>query len=61
VRNLTIVYVMVGEYEAAIDQIEYLLSIPTGLNSPSIPMLRVDPTWGPLRSHPRFQKILEQQ
>ncbi|MCI0447750.1 hypothetical protein L0152_31625, partial [bacterium] len=59
VRNLTIVYVMVGEYEAAIDQIEYLLSIPTGLKSPSIPMLRINPTWDPLRSLARFQKILE--
>ena len=29
VQNLAIVYVMVGEYESALDQIEYLLSIPT--------------------------------
>jgi len=56
VVDLAIVYVMVGEYEAALDKIEYLLSIPAGL---SVPMLRIDPRWDPLRSHPRFQKILE--
>jgi eukaryotic-like serine/threonine-protein kinase len=54
------VYVMVGEYESALDQIEYLLSVPT---YPSfvvtVPLLRIDPTWDPLRSHPRFQKILQ--
>ncbi|MCI0614235.1 hypothetical protein L0244_14710 [bacterium] len=59
VRNLAIVYVMVGEYEAAMDKIEYLLSIPTGRAVFSVPMLRIDPTWDPLRSHPRFRKILE--
>ncbi len=61
VRNQAIVYVMVGEYEAAMDKIEYLFSIPTSrLDAPSGPMLRIDPTWDPLRSHPRFQKILEE-
>ena len=60
VRDLAVVYVMVGEYESALDQIEYLLSIPAlGRNAPSVPMLRIDPRWDPLRSHPRFQKILE--
>ncbi len=56
VRDLAAIYVMVGEYEPALDKIEYLLSIPSWL---SVPMLRIDPTWDPLRSHPRFQKILE--
>jgi serine/threonine protein kinase/Flp pilus assembly protein TadD len=60
VRNLAIVYVMVGEYEAALDKIEYLLSLPfAGVSGLSVPMLRIDPTWDPLRSHPRFQKILD--
>ncbi|MCI0606301.1 hypothetical protein L0156_25220 [bacterium] len=41
------------------DKIEYLLSIPTyGLIGPSVPMLRIDPTWDPLRNHPRFQELL---
>jgi hypothetical protein len=47
---------MLGEYDAALDQIEYLVSIPSWL---SVPLLRLDPRWDPLRSHPRFQKLLE--
>jgi serine/threonine protein kinase/tetratricopeptide (TPR) repeat protein len=54
--NLAVIYVMVGEQNAALDQIEYLLSIPSNL---SVPLLRIDPQWDPLRNHPRFQKLLE--
>jgi hypothetical protein len=48
--------VMVGEYDLAIEQFEYLLSIPGEL---SIPLLRLDPAWNPLRDHPRFKKLVE--
>jgi len=54
--DLARIYVMVGEFDLAIDQIESLLSIPGGL---SIPLLRLDPDWAPLREHPRFKKLLE--
>jgi hypothetical protein len=47
----------VGEPEAAIDQIEYLLSIPSSL---TVGWLRVHPYWDPLRDHPRFQALLEE-
>jgi hypothetical protein len=47
--------VMVGEFDLAIDQIEFLLSIPGPL---SIPLLRLDPAWAPLREHPRFKELL---
>jgi len=53
--NLARIYVMVGEYDAAIDQLEYLVSIPSWI---SVPSLRVDPTWAPLRNHPRFKKLV---
>jgi serine/threonine protein kinase/tetratricopeptide (TPR) repeat protein len=56
VYHLAEIYVMVGEYEKAIDKIEYLLSIPSRI---SVPILRLDPTWDPLREHPRFKQILE--
>jgi serine/threonine protein kinase/tetratricopeptide (TPR) repeat protein len=54
VQNLAQIYVMVGDYDSAIDQLEYLLSIPSYT---SIPYLRIDPTWSPIRNHPRFQKL----
>jgi serine/threonine-protein kinase len=56
--NLARIYVMVGEYDLAIDQLEFILSIPSKL---SIPLLRIDPTWDPLRNNSRFQKLLEGQ
>jgi len=55
-KDLAQIYVMVGEFDLAIDQIEFLLSIPGEL---SIPLLRLDPVWAPLREHPRFKKLLE--
>ncbi len=55
-ENLAQIYVMVGEFDLAINQIEFLLSIPGGL---SIPLLRLEPVWAPLREHPRFKKLLK--
>jgi TolB-like protein len=56
VRDLAVIYTKIGEFDAAIDQIEYLLSVPSDM---SVPRLRLDPTWDPLRGHPRFQKLVE--
>jgi Flp pilus assembly protein TadD len=56
VEALAKIYVMVGEFDAAVDQLEFLLYRPGEL---SIPLLRLDPAWNPLRNHPRFQKLLE--
>ncbi len=47
--------VMVGDYDAALGRLEYLLSIPGDL-TPA--WLRVDPTWDPLRGHPGFEKLV---
>ena len=55
-KNLARIYALVGEPEAAIDQIEYLLAIPSPLTGG---WLRVHPYWDPLRDHPRFQALLE--
>jgi serine/threonine protein kinase/tetratricopeptide (TPR) repeat protein len=57
-EDLARIYVLVGEYEMAIDELEYLLSIPA--SAIRVPLLRIDPMWDPLRDHPRFQKLLEQ-
>jgi TolB-like protein/Tfp pilus assembly protein PilF len=50
------VYVMVGDYDQALDLIEYLLSHPSEL---SVPLLKIEPKWDPLRDHPRFQALIE--
>jgi tetratricopeptide (TPR) repeat protein len=56
ILSLAEVYVKVGEYDLAIDRLDYLLSI----NSPISPtLLRIDPIWDPLHDHPRFQALLE--
>jgi serine/threonine-protein kinase len=47
---------MVGESDAAIDQIEAVLAAPGEL---SVPLLRIDPIYDPLRDHPRFQALLD--
>jgi serine/threonine protein kinase/tetratricopeptide (TPR) repeat protein len=57
VEDLAKIYVMVGEFDAAIDQLEFLLSHP---GPTSIPLLRLDPAWGPLRDQPRFKRLLEE-
>jgi len=46
----------IGETDAAIEHIRHLLSIPC-LLSPAL--LRIDPTWAPLRNDPRFRKLAE--
>lgn len=54
-ERLARVYVLVREYDAAIDELEYLLSIPS---LTSVPGLRLDPAWDPLRKYPRFQALV---
>lgn len=56
VQNLALVYVMTGEYDLALDQIEYLLSIPSFF---SVSLLRLDPRWDPVRNHPRCAQLVE--
>ena len=55
VEAMARIYAMVGERDAAVEQLEYLMSIPLDLAAPG---LRLDPTWDCLRDHPRFQKLI---
>jgi serine/threonine protein kinase/tetratricopeptide (TPR) repeat protein len=55
VEDLARIYVMVGDLDAGIDQLEFLLTVPGNI---SISLLRFDPVWDPLRDHPRFKRLL---
>jgi predicted Zn-dependent protease len=52
--QLVRIYILVGEPEKALDQLEPLLKIPYHL-TPG--WLEVDPTFDPLRKNPRFQRL----
>ena len=55
-HELVRIYMLVGEPEKALDQLEPLLRIPYYL-SPG--MLRIDPNFDPVRKNPRFMKLVE--
>jgi TolB-like protein/Tfp pilus assembly protein PilF len=48
----------VGEIDRAVARLERLLTIPYGPGPVTQALLRLDPSWNPLRSHPRFQKLI---
>ena len=55
-HQLARIYTVVGQPDKAVDQLEALLKTPYFL-SPA--WLRIDPNFDPLRSNPRFQKLVE--
>ena len=56
IEDLAKIYVMVGEYDAALEQIKMLLTIPSRL---SVKLLLLDPAWKPLWNLPEFKKIIK--
>ena len=55
VAELARVYAMTERAEEAIDQLEYLLSVPSDA---SVWTLRLDPSWDSLRGNPRFEALV---
>ena len=58
VWNLARIYLLIGHHDAAIEQLEFLLSVPSRMTAAK---LRLSPFWDPLRDHPRFQALLERE
>ncbi len=57
-HQLARIYILVGEPEKALDQLETLLEVPYIL-SPG--WLRIDPAFDPLRGNPRFERLVERK
>jgi len=59
-ENLAFVEVLVGDKNRAIPRLQHLLETPYG-NFLTPALLRLDPSWDPLRSDPAFQKLCEEK
>jgi tetratricopeptide (TPR) repeat protein len=55
VIDLSIIYTLIGEYDLAINQIEHLLSVPSWY---SITWLDKEIRYEPLKSYPRYNKLI---
>jgi len=50
------IYTWTGEFDEAFRLLDHLLGIPNNL---TVPMLKLDPAWDPLRKDPRFQALID--
>ena len=54
--RLAEIYAWVGEYDEAFRLLDHLLDTPNGM---TVPLLKLDPVWDPLRKGPRFQALID--
>jgi TolB-like protein/Flp pilus assembly protein TadD len=54
--SLAEIYALTGEFDEAVRLIDHLLQVPNGL---TVPSLKLDPVWDPLRKDPRFQALID--
>lgn len=50
------IYAWTGESDEAFRLLDHLLTVPSNI---TIPMLKLDPAWDPLRQDPRFQALID--
>jgi TolB-like protein/Flp pilus assembly protein TadD len=50
------IYAWVGEHDEAFRLLDHSLIVPNGL---TVPLLKLDPAWDPLRKDPRFQALID--
>ena len=50
------IYAWTGEHDEAFRLLDHLLVVPSGL---TVPWVKLDPTWDPLRKDPRFQALID--
>jgi len=55
ILGLAEIYALVGEYDAAMDRVENLLSVPSIL---SVSFLEISPKFDPIRELPRYKRIV---
>ena len=54
--SLAEIYALTGESDEAFRLLDHLLQVPNGL---TVPTLKLDPVWDPLRKDPRFQALID--
>jgi tetratricopeptide (TPR) repeat protein len=55
VEDLAHIYAILGEKEAALEQLEFLLTIPSWY---SVPWIELDPRWTKLRGHRKYKELM---
>jgi len=56
-ESLALIYVWTGEFDEAFRLLDHLLAVPNF--ELSVPLLKLDPSWDPLREDPRLQALIE--
>jgi serine/threonine-protein kinase len=64
--QLTAIYTLIGDRDAALDRLRFLTTVPSthwrpGPSLTTAAVLRLDPLWDPLRSDPRFDELIRDE